>query len=469
MHPTIDPIAELVFKDGTLTLKHCSASNLQRIFGNEIWTWDNRSLLWRCEALNYAKVLDCLNRHSILFRDLVPNWQPVDGISMALHPTRPEQNTALEDWNQSKRGIVVMPTGTGKTEVALRIIANLKCSTLVVAPVRDLMYQWQRRILESLSYDAGVIGDSFYHVKPISVTTYDSASIHMPKLGNRFQLIVFDECHHLAGTIRSDAARMAAAPYRLGLTATLSLSDPKSQSLVDWIGPITYELPMESVRGTTLAEYDIYKIGIHLNSDEQARYQTLSRQISAYVRDRLKTEKDFQWKQLCQEADWKPEARCILIAHREKLAIEDRAKEKLRVIEDLLQLHYGTPIIIFAGSNAMARIVSTEFLLPCLLSHCGKNERLDYLNGLRDGSYPAIVANQILDEGVDIPAVKIAIIIGGKASGRQAQQRLGRILRRSGNDRAILYEVVCQGTNEVKRSRIRRRNDAYAGTRHLKS
>jgi len=74
----------------------------------------------------------------------------------------------------------------------------------------------------------------------------------------------------------------------------------------------------------------------------------------------------------------------------------------------------------------------------------------------------------VLDEGVDLPEVKIAVVIGGMASTRQAKQRLGRILRRRGNERAILYEVVAKDTNETKRSRQRRKSDAYAGTRNRK-
>ncbi|MDA1178853.1 MAG: helicase-related protein, partial [Planctomycetota bacterium] len=149
-----------------------------------------------------------------------------------------------------------------------------------------------------------------------------------------------------------------------------------------------------------------------------------------------------------------------------KQAIEDRAREKLRVLEDLFRLHAGTPIIVFAGSNAMAREVSRRFLIPCLLNHCGKHERLDALDGLNDGRYSAVVANQVLDEGVDIPAVKVGIVLGGTASTRQSRQRLGRILRRVGDARAALYEVVCAETREVNRSRKRRSTDAFQGTRH---
>jgi superfamily II DNA or RNA helicase len=126
----------------------------------------------------------------------------------------------------------------------------------------------------------------------------------------------------------------------------------------------------------------------------------------------------------------------------------------------------GEPCLIFAGSNAMAREVSRRFLIPCLLSHCGKKERIDVLEGLSDGSYPALVANQVLDEGVDLPEVKVAIVIGGTSSSRQAKQRLGRILRRRGNLRARLYEIVCADTKDEQRSRDRRRSDAFGRTKH---
>ncbi len=158
----------------------------------------------------------------------------------------------------------------------------------------------------------------------------------------------------------------------------------------------------------------------------------------------------------------------MLRAYFAKKSIEDRAEEKLRVLEDLFRLHAGQPCMVFAGSNAMARDVSRRFLIPCLLSHCGKKERLEILQGLAEGRYPALVANRVLDEGVDLPEVKVAVVIGGTASSRQAKQRLGRVLRRSGNAKAVLYEIVAADTAEAERSRQRRSSDAYQGTRHRK-
>ncbi len=169
---------------------------------------------------------------------------------------------------------------------------------------------------------------------------------------------------------------------------------------------------------------------------------------------------------MCAESGKDPDARKAQKAYFAKQAIEDRANEKLRVLEDIFRLHDGSRTIVFVGSNVMARDVSLRFLIPCIISQTKKHERRDILEGFAGDIYPAIVANQVLDEGVDVPKAKVGVVLGGKSSGRQAIQRLGRLLRRQGEERAVLYEVVCEETKEVTRSRARRRSDAYQGTRH---
>jgi superfamily II DNA or RNA helicase len=422
--------------------------------------------VWRTEAWQYRDAIAGLRRGLPGILNRVPSWERVTWEAIALPDLRAEQQEAVEAWMPDRRGVIEMPTGTGKTEVALAIMARAAVSTLVVAPVRDLMYQWHRRIHSGLAYDAGIIGDSVYRVAPISVTTYDSACIHMEKFGNRFGLVVFDECHHLPGAVRADAARLCCAPFRLGLTATLERADGRHAQLADWIGPTVYSLPLSRVRGRSLADYDVVRVPVHLNAEEQRRYDQLSSSVRQYVQERLQLDPRFTWEQLCQETGRDPAARQALRDYRVKQSIEDRADEKLRVLEDLFRLHVGCPTIIFTGSNAMARDVSRRFLIPCLLSHCRKRERADILQGLADGSYGAVVANRVLDEGVDLPAVKVAVVIGGLASTRQLRQRLGRILRKKGGQRATLYEVVCAATTEEKRSRQRRSADAFEGTRH---
>src|SRR3989442_884109 len=131
---------------------------------------------------------------------------------------------------------------------------------LVVAPLRDLMYQWQRRIKQGLGFDAGVLGDGRREVWPITVTTYDSAWIHMKDIGNRFRLIVYDEAHHLPGPAQHESALDSLAPMRLGLTATPARADGRERLLSELIGPIVFEESLADARGRTVADYAIVRV-----------------------------------------------------------------------------------------------------------------------------------------------------------------------------------------------------------------
>ena len=458
----------LLFDRGTLQLKGLDGKDLPAVSGLSAWKWDVRIGAWRCDACAYSSVRAALNaRFASSFFDHVPQPVRVCWPKVELVQLRPEQTEALAAWGQAgRRGQIIMPTGTGKTDVALAAMSEAKTATLVVAPVRDLMYQWHRRILRALGYDAGIVGDGLYNIKPITVTTYDSAYIHMDKMGAGFGLLIFDEEHHLPGKCRREAAILSAASMRLGLTATPERSDGLHKDL-DWlIGPVVYQMPFRKAKGSTLADFDVVRVPVALNDMEQATYDQCSRVVRHFIASRRKDIPGYTWQDLCKESGQDPHARHAQRAYYLKQSIEDRAAEKLRVLEDIFRLHNGQRILVFAGSNAMAIEVSRRFLVPTILSHTRKRERLTVLEGFARGLFTVLVANRVLDEGVDVPEAKVAVVIGGQTSTRQAKQRLGRVLRRSGNARATLYEVICEDTKEVERSRKRRRSDAYERTVH---
>jgi superfamily II DNA or RNA helicase len=456
---------ELVFNRGTVCLAGLTLPDA--LCTAAPWVADPRAGCQRCDALHYPSIRACLAALPEI-DDQVAQWPAVRLPAVALPHLRDYQEAAAAAWEARRAGVIVMPTGTGKTEVALRIMAGQPCATLVVCPVRPLMYQWHQRIRQTLGYDAGIIGDNLFDVRPLSVTTYRSACIHMERLGNQFALLIFDECHHLPGGITADAARMAAAPWRLGLTATPMRADGKETELAELIGPRVYEQPLAAARAQHLADYAVIKYPARLSDGERATYDRLGREVAAYIADQRGENVDFAWLDAHADAATSLRARMALRAHRQRKAIEDRAEAKLEVLEEIFRNHPDSQTIVFAGSNEMARRVALRFLIPCLLNHCGKRERAAIIDGFAAGRFRALVANQVLDEGVDLPAAKLAVVLGGKASGRQAVQRLGRILRKTGAARAILYEIVCDNTGDVTRSRQRRRNDAYAGTRHLR-
>jgi len=461
-------VLRLSFDRGTLRLDGAREGGAALVRAAGLWVWDARIGAFRCDAIYYVRVrAELSEQFPGRFVDEVPVPPRVVWGVVSLPPLRREQQEALDAWRAAGgRGQVVMPTGTGKTEVALAAMRDTSVATLIVAPVRDLMYQWHRRILRGLGCDAGILGDSRHNVRNVTVTTYDSAYAHMGELGARFGLVVFDEEHHLPGPCRREAALFCAAPMRLGLTATPERSDGLDADLAWLVGPVVYRQEIPHAKGRTLADYDVVRIPVALTDEEQARYEDYGRLVRSFIAERRKEKPGYGWRDLCAESGKDPEARRAQRAYYAKKSVEDRAQEKLRVLEDLFRLHAGERVIVFAGSNAMALDVSRRFLVPTLLSHSRKRERLVVLEGFAGGRFPVLVANQVLDEGVDVPEAKVAVVIGGQASTRQAKQRLGRILRRTGAARATLYEVVCQDTNEEDRSRRRRRSDAYERTSH---
>jgi superfamily II DNA or RNA helicase len=458
----------LSFDRGTLLLAGTSCNWSFEPSDSSVWRWDRRVGAWRCDAIHYAQVCKTLTeRFGMDFSDEVMKPDAISWPKVDLPKLRQEQMQALAEWNRAGcRGQIIMPTGTGKTEVALAAMARATAATIVVAPVRDLMYQWHRRILRAFGVNTGIVGDGLSNIKPITVTTYDSAYIHMPEMGAGFGLLIFDEEHHLPGKCRREAAIFSTAKMRLGLTATPQRSDGLHKDLNWLIGPVVYDMPFKQAKGATLADFDVVHIPVALNDSEQATYDQCSRVIRQFIISRRKEQPGYDWQDLCEESGREPQARHAQKAYYLKQSIENRAAEKLRVLEDIFRLHKGQQILVFAGSNIMAIEVSRRFLVPTILSHTRKRERLAVLDGFANGRFEVLVANRVLDEGVDVPEAKVAVVIGGQSSTRQAKQRLGRILRRSGNTKAVLYEVVCENTKEVHRSRKRRRSDAYERTIH---
>ena len=459
---------QVQFDGGTLVITGLDPATRDRLAKQIPVAIDPRVGGLRCDAMFAARVIGELSAAgSPIDLDFDrPEMRIPDRRQLRL---RDDQRAAAEAFLDQTTGLIQMPTGTGKTVVAIEILIRLSVPTLVVAPVRDLMYQWHDRILGATGVDAGIIGDGVHRVSPISVTTYDSAAIHMARIGDKFDLIVFDEVHHLSGDWRTDAARMSAAAHRLGLSATLPSAADKLQSLQNLVGPIRYAQSIDQAAGRSLAQYTVRRVPVQLNAEEQRSHREHCKTIQQFVADQKEIDPDFQWQDAVaavnrddDDLELAVASRAATAAMRAKKKIEDQCEAKFRVLEDLFRLHHGSPVLVFTGSNVMARKISSRFLVPCLLSHCGKRERQCWLAGFATGDYPVLVANRVLDEGIDLPVVKIAIVLGGLSSTRQSTQRLGRILRKTPGDRsAILYEVVTEQTGEVQRSRDRRRTPAY--------
>jgi hypothetical protein len=151
---------------------------------------------WRCEGYHYGPLQPELHAQGL--RDTVPRWQRLDLPLQETHEPHACQVEALAAWEQAgRRGSIVLPTGAGKTFVAIQPISRVNRSTLVVAPTIDLLHRWYARLVNAFGRDVGVYYGGEKQVLPLTVSTYHSAGDLVAAWGNAFKLVIFDEVHHL--------------------------------------------------------------------------------------------------------------------------------------------------------------------------------------------------------------------------------------------------------------------------------
>ncbi|GEM_PF-568236 len=156
--------------------------------------WDGRSGCYRALAYKYRDIVDYLKNSGVEFEDHVTDNVIPAPIFDADIKLRDYQTKATKRWMADKRGIVVLPTGSGKTHIALKIINDLSVATLIVVPTLALLEQWKERLSIFGKEFVGEFSGRKKELKPITVTTYDSAYINAEYLGDKFLLIIFDEC-----------------------------------------------------------------------------------------------------------------------------------------------------------------------------------------------------------------------------------------------------------------------------------
>ncbi len=415
---------------------------------------------WRCEAYHYQNVLPWMREQDV--RNAVPRWPR---LTLELHDTREPhayQLEALDAWKEAgRRGSIVLPTGAGKTLVATHAIRAVNSSVVVLVPTTSLLYQWYALLTNVFQTEIGVYYGGEKRVLPLTVTTYHSAGDLMAEHGNTFKLFICDEVHHLPAKTWGEAALMAPAPYRLGLTATYPEDHEQTGGrwqLNDLIGPIVYTQSLETLVGTQLAEYRTQRVRVELTREERTSYEALHETYLGFVRERgLQRTHGAGWlRELMRLSTSDPAARRAWLARRHLLNLLEQCQGKLAALETLLREHAGERILVFTESNAVAYTIARQHLIPVISHETGMAERKHILDAFQTGDYSVIVTSKVLNEGIDVPEAKVAIVLGGGAGKREYIQRLGRILRKKEPLQAVLIEVLVRNT--LEEGKVQRRS-----------
>ncbi|MBF0236875.1 MAG: DEAD/DEAH box helicase family protein [SAR324 cluster bacterium] len=450
----------LEFEKGTLTLHPLTESQAESLPGI---LWDSRTRLHRAPAWCYREIVLTLRKLQIPYQDNARKFEPQEWSLKRQVTPRHYQLDALHAWkNQGSSGVVVLPTGAGKTILAVLMIAETRRPALIHVPTIDLMHQWHSVLSGFFDEPIGMLGGGENDLQKITVATYDSALIHVFHQGHRFGFIIFDECHHLPGEQYQNLAIASIAPFRLGLTATPERRDGREQVLYQLCGPLCFQVHIHELEGRELAPYEIETIEVDMLPEEQERYEQARACYLQFLKDeKISFSSAHGWSNFISKTAQSAKGRQAFKAFLEQRRLSQASQAKEDWIWELLRRHAGERILVFTQENDAAYRIGKKFFLPVLTHHTKVKERAQFLEAFRKGDYPVLVTSKVLNEGVDVPEANVAIVVAGSGSVREHVQRLGRILRPQTGKVATLYELVSKGTGEYFVNQRRRQHSAY--------
>ncbi|MEG5059979.1 DNA phosphorothioation system restriction enzyme [Microcoleus sp. A2-C5] len=387
---------------------------------------------------------------------------------------RPYQQAAVDNWfaNQG-RGTLKMATGSGKTITALAIATELYNKInlqvlLVICPYCHLVNQWAREsekfclkpilAFENASSWQNKLDRGLYKVRAgegifLTIIT-TNATLMSDSLQSQLRyfpektLIIGDEVHNL-GAPRLGQSLPRNIGLRLALSATPErhFDEEGTESILDYFGPVLQpELTLaDAIRQKALVHYLYYPILVELTESETRKYSYLTKKIGWALWGDEKVEPNDALKTLLMQR-----ARLIGAAANKLTALRELMIHRLDTAHTLFYCGDGAIEAGVRRSNNR-QLTETAKLLGSELGYrvntytaatpLAERERLR--QQFESGELQGLVAIRCLDEGVDIPAIRHAVILASSSNPRQFIQRRGRILRpHPGKERATLFDMI---------------------------
>jgi superfamily II DNA or RNA helicase len=381
------------------------------------------------------------------------------------------QQRAIERFKENGNRILLEhATGAGKTWTSLfaaRDTADTDSVVIVVAPTTDLVEQWDGRdnvgqffpesrvircvgenvnwrkmLYQALVSDrsAPLVAVSTMHPKTMR-DLFDIVADHTPP---RQRILIADEVHNMGAEQRREAlSGFNAAGSRLGLSATPERNDEGDQFIESYFGSVRDVITLEEAIHDyeVLSEYRYYIHVVSLTGYERDEYLELSQQImNMYQKHR-----DYNDQPLLETADQHQPLRGKIMK-RANIAKEAVAKDPVvaDVIDDI-----GKKTMVFCNTRAHARRIKEAIdenstrRVGLFFGNLSSDDRDNFREDFENGTIDTLASIDVLTEGVDVPECDSAILVANSLSEREAVQRRGRVLRKSGEDRkAIIHDFI---------------------------
>lgn len=396
-----------------------------------------------------------------------------EGLGNAL-PLYSWQEEALAAWrSNNRRGIVEAVTGAGKTRLGLAAVADQlgrAGRAAIIVPTVELLSQWEGELSEILP-DAtiGLMGGGSHETLAtfdVLVATGASArqrDLELPK--GVPGLLVADECHRYGADV-SQLALQEVFDARLGLSATYERPDSAHEwVLLPYFDRVVFTLGYRrAIDDGAIASFRVALLGVDFSPSEQDQYEEMSEAISR------------AWGTLVNGFDVEPDPFASFLAEvtelakggpakrparsylknwnaRRKLMAETRAKlPALDLLESPLRAADRSFVFtqtVDSADELADRLNAHRIPAAALHAQMHRDERRRDLEAFADGALKVLTSVKVLEEGINVPAADLGVIMAASKQRRQMIQRMGRILRIKPDGRAARFVVVyVRGTGE---------------------
>ena len=406
---------------------------------------------------------------------------------------RDYQEDARDAWvANGYKGFFEMATGTGKTLTALYSIMELVTKkpvfTVILAPYKHLVNQWVDEIKEHFN-NVDVItvyGEEKNPDEKIYASYLRAKKEYRPVIAvstiksfflDRYQylyskidfekLLIVDEAHNFINRLSPELD--IDFKYKLGLSATpvFGKDVEKTKELLEWFGGRVISLPIEEAIGKHLVNYYYHPIFVNASEDDEDKFKKATQTMLSCI--------DSETGKIIDEEKFN-------IAYRSRLRSISMAEEK---VERIQEIYNSVPdkdhTIIYCSDGKLFRAAGKDdavqemrhldYILKLinysLLTRNQKDNtflkasrftasedaktRMNLIDSFNKGRINYLVAIKCLDEGIDIPSIKCALILSSNDNYREFVQRRGRILRKyDGKETASIYDVIVLPSFENK-------------------
>ena len=393
---------------------------------------------------------------------------------------RDYQGDAIRAWSKNGgQGILAMATGTGKTVTALYLASkvaekNSPMVLIVVCPFLNLCKQWMREMaafgLRPLAcyegkdrwqpkfedgYQRLALGLSSVHAIVTTNATFQSEAFqsylrpHVAGVPRQHHLLIADEVHNLGAKAVSEILPQG-IKLRLGLSATPERHlDPEGTTAVlSYFGDVIYEFGIQqAIAEGRLCRYRYHPLLVNLTEDEAMAYAEITARLGPLLAG---SEKNPELGQTAMN----------LLIKRARLL--GSAENKIEVLDQLLKTLPEKPskAIFYCGDGSTTDKVTDEEVrqIQAVSRLLGERhglrvrnftyrespaEREEILRDLSSGFLDGVVAIRCLDEGIDLPDLRMGFLLASSTNPRQFVQRRGRLLRNAeGKKFAEIYDFV---------------------------